>query len=86
MKAKTKPKITFIRKNTIEHMCYKELKEAGLIKEVRVMYHNVREDVLDYCEKYGVTMDEAKEIIAEEYHLSPASIHGILYKPMRDQR
>lgn len=80
MNAKKISKITFIRKNTIEHMCYKELKEAGLIKEVRVMYHNVREDVSDYCEKYGVTLDQAKEIFAEKYNLSPASIHGILYK------
>lgn len=80
MKPKKISKITFIRKNTIENMRYAELKEAGLIKEVRVMYHNVREDVSDYCDKYGVTLDEAKEIIAEKYQLSPASIHGILYK------
>jgi len=46
-KTKPKPKfipnIKFIPMEQIEKMSYKELKEAGLIRDTRVLYHNIRD-------------------------------------------
>lgn len=79
-KPKFIPNIKFIPMEQIEKMSYKELKEAGLIRETQVMYHNIREDVLKLCKETGLKIDEIRKVIGEKYFISQSSVHGILYR------
>jgi len=73
------PRLQFIPMEQIEKMSYKELKEAGLIRDTRVLYHNIREEVLNISKSTGLKIDEIRKVVAKKHFLSPASIHGILY-------
>jgi hypothetical protein len=73
------PNIKFIPMETIEKMTYPELKAAGLIRETQVMYHNVREEVLNISKETGLRIDEIRKVIGKKYFRSPATIHSILY-------
>lgn len=65
----------------LEKMSYKELKEAGLIRETRVLYHQLKEET-DALKKQGKTIEAIKQKLSAKYYVSPATVHGILYRPI----
>lgn len=71
----------YIPMERIKQMSFQELKEAGLIREPRVMYHKIKEEA-EQLRNQGMSMEEIKCTLGDKYFLSEASIHGILYRPM----
>lgn len=71
----------YIPMERMKQMSFKELKEAGLIRESRVISHLFREEA-EQLRDQGLSLDEIKRTLGDKYFLSVASIHAILYKPI----
>lgn len=68
----------FLPMKEIESMSYKQLKEAGFIREAKVIYHNIKEDISNLV-LGGMRKKQIKQIVADKYCLSVDSIHQIMY-------
>lgn len=89
MKSITKPKVPnikkYIPKERIQKMSFQELQEAGLIKETVVLHHQIKEEA-EQLREQGHSVDGVKYILADKHFLSTSSIHGILYRPIGDEK
>ncbi len=68
----------FFAMKEIEQMSYAQLKEAGFIREAKVIYHNIKEDISNLAQS-GMRKKQIKQIVADKYCLSVDSIHQIMY-------
>lgn len=68
----------FLSMKEIEQMSYAQLKEAGFIREAKVIYHNIKEDISNLAQS-GMRKKQIKQIVADKYCLSVDSIHQVMY-------
>jgi len=68
----------FTPTNEIRKMSFRQLLALGLINTVQFERHKIKEHA-NRLRAEGLTIDEIKNRLSVTYHLSRASIHGILY-------
>jgi len=64
---------------------FEELRELGLIDESEYRNFTIRQK-FDDLKRQGVKTSIIKEMLADEFYLSPESIHGIYYRKREKQR
>ncbi len=64
---------------------FEELRELGLIDESEYRNFTIRQK-FDDLKRQGVKTNIIKEMLADEFYLSPESIHGIYYRKREKQR
>lgn len=75
--------IKYIPLDDMVNMNFNQLKEAGLINENQLRYHQMREHAMKLHNDEGLTLQEASDKLAEIYFLSEASISHILYRRVK---
>lgn len=78
MKQQTTPKIKYIPMEKIENMTFEELRQAGLIRETKLMYQNIREETQRLVDQ-GLRLDDIVVTLGNKYFKSPMTIRYILY-------
>ncbi len=64
---------------------FEELRELGLIDESEYRNFTIRQK-FDDLKRQGIKTGIIKEMLADEFYLSPESIHGIYYRKRGKQR
>lgn len=64
---------------------FEELRQLGLIDESEYRNFTIRQK-FDDLKRQGIKTSIIKEMLADEFYLSPESIHGIYYRKREKQR
>lgn len=66
-------------------MNFEELRDLGLINESEFRNFTIRQR-FDELKQQGIKTSIIKEMLADQFYLSPESIHGIYYRKREKQR